>query len=156
MKLTHDDIVKWMNGYFATYNEYAQDAATVHRMDEYFAPDLNFVPYMYVFGGPGNPITGREDFYRLLTGHPTDYERFEVLDVFVDEKCMVAVDFRLVAIHDPKTDKVQVRKHYLPLYELFLDDKDRLKIKTVRFFWEASQPEVDAHYAIPKDFGGTK
>ena len=40
MKPTHDEIVQWMKDYFATYNLYAQDAATVHRMDEYFAPDL--------------------------------------------------------------------------------------------------------------------
>lgn len=156
MKPTYDEIVEWMKEYFATYNLYAQDAATVHEMDKYFAPDLNFVPYMYVFGGPDRPITGREDFYRLLTGHPNDYEQFEVLDVFVDEKRMVAVAYLLATILDAKTDEVLVRKHYLPQYELALDEKNALKIKTVRFFWEASPPEVDAHYAIPKDFGGTR
>ena len=52
MKPTYDEIVQWMKDYFATYNVYAQDAATVHRMDEYFAPDLSFMPYMSVFGGP--------------------------------------------------------------------------------------------------------
>ena len=156
MKPAYEQIVTWMKDYFATYNEYAQDPATVHRMDEYFAPDLTFVPYMYVFGGPDHPITGREDFYRLLTGHPNDYEQFEVLDVFVDEKRMVAVAYLIATILDAKTDEVLVRKHYLPLYELALDEKNALKIKTVRFFWEASPPEVDAHYAIPTDFGGTK
>ncbi len=48
-------IVQWMKDYFATYNLYAQDADTVHAMDKYFAPDLTFIPYMYVFGGPGKP-----------------------------------------------------------------------------------------------------
>ena len=37
-----------------------------------------------------------------------------------------------------------MQKHYLPLYELTIDDDDKLKIKTIRFFWEASPPEVDA------------
>jgi hypothetical protein len=156
MKPSYEQIVTWMDDYFATYNQYAQDAATVHRMDEYFAPDLEFIPYMYVFGGPEHPINGRDDFYRLLTGHPNDYEQFEVLDVFVDEKRMVAVAYLLATILDAKTDEVLVRKHYLPLYELVLDENSKLKIKTVRFFWEASPPEVDAHYAIPSDFGGTK
>jgi sulfur relay (sulfurtransferase) DsrC/TusE family protein len=66
MKPTHDEIVKWMNEYFAEYNASAQNAKTVHRMDTYFAPDFTFIPYMYVFGGPQNAITGREAFYSML------------------------------------------------------------------------------------------
>jgi hypothetical protein len=52
MKPTHDEIVQWMNAYFAEYNASAQNAKTVHRMDTYFAPDFTFIPYMYVFGRP--------------------------------------------------------------------------------------------------------
>ena len=66
MKPTHDEIVKWMTEYFDEYNRSAQKAETVHRMDTYFAPDFTFIPYMYVFGGPQNPITGRENFYSIL------------------------------------------------------------------------------------------
>ncbi len=40
-----------------------------------------------------------------------------------------------------------MQKHYLPLYELIVEDDDKLKIKTIRFFWEASPPEVDARYS---------
>lgn len=144
MKPTYDEIVKWMKDYFATYNDYAQNAETVHQMDEYFAPDLTFIPYMYVFGGPGNAIKSREDFYSMLTGHPEDYERFVVHDIFVDEKRMVAVAFLQATIFDSATDKVKVQKDYLPLYELTLDDSGALKISTIRFFWEAAPPEVEA------------
>ena len=147
MKPTRDDIVKWMNDYFAEYNASAQDAETVHAMDKYFAPDLTFIPYMSVFGGPGAAITGRENFYRTLTTHPDDYERFEVLDIFVDEERMVSVAFLIARIFSTKTDELLVQKHYLPLYELAIDDDGELKIKTIRFFWEASPPEVDANYS---------
>jgi hypothetical protein len=140
-------MVQWMKDYFATYNEYAQDGATVHELDQYFAPDLTFIPYMNVFGGPSAAIMGREDFYLTLTTHPDDYEKFEVLDIFVDEERMVAVAFLIARIFNTKTDELLVQKHYLPLYELFIDDEDRLKIKTIRFFWEASPPEVDANYS---------
>jgi hypothetical protein len=144
MKPTYDEIVKWMRDYFATYNDYAQNAETVHQMDEYFAPDLTFIPYMYVFGGPGNAIKSREDFYGMLTGHPEDYEKFVVHDIFVDEERMVAVAFLQATIFDSATDEVKVQKDYLPLYELTLDDGGALKISTIRFFWEASPPEVEA------------
>jgi hypothetical protein len=147
MRPTYDQMVQWMKDYFATYNLCAQDAATVHRMDEYFAPDLRFMPYMSVFGGPEAGHHTSEDFYAMLTGHPDDYEQFEVLDIFVDAERMVCVAFLIARIYSTKDDRLLVQKHYLPLYELALDDEDRLKIKTIRFFWEASPPEVDAHYS---------
>lgn len=155
MKPTYEDIVRWMEEYFATYNDYAQDAATVHKMDEYFAPDLTFIPYMYIFGGPQSAITSREDFYGMLTGHPEDYERFVVHDIFVDEKRMVAVAFLEATIFDTATNQVKVRKNYLPLYELILDDNGALKISTIRFFWEALAPEIDsAAYTVDKSRWG--
>ncbi len=147
MKPTYDQMIQWMKDYFVTYNLYAQDAATVHHMDEYFAPDLKFMPYMYVFGGPEHPIEGTEAFYAMLTGHPDDYEQFEVLDVFVDAERMVAVAFLIARIYATADDRLLVEKHYLPLYELAQNDDGALKIQAIRFFWEASPPEVDAHYS---------
>jgi hypothetical protein len=155
MKPTHDEIVEWMKAYFAEYNASAQDAKTVHRMDAYFAPDFTFIPYMYVFGGPQSAIKGRETFYNMLTNHPSDYERFIVHDVFVDEKRLVSVAFLEATIYETATNKVKVKKNYLPLYELKLDDKGALKIDTIRFFWEAMPPEVDgAAYAVDKSKWG--
>ena len=151
MKPTYDEIVQWMKDYFAEYNAGAQDAKTVHAMDKYFAPNLTFIPYMYLFGGPQNAIKSREDFYNMLTGHPEDYERFVVHDIFVDEKRMVAVAFVRATIYETSTDLVKVEKDYLPLYELSLDDSGALKIDTIRFFWEASPPEVEAEaYTVDK------
>lgn len=147
MKPTAEEIIQWMRDYFATYNLYAQDAGTVHEMDKYFAPDLRFKPYMYLFGGPEAGHFSRDSFYAMLTGHPDDYEQFEVLDIYVDERRLVAVAFLIATIRDSKMDEVLVRKHYLPLYELEIDENDQLKIKTIRFFWEASPPDVDAHYS---------
>lgn len=147
MKPTYAEIVQWMKDYFTTYNLYAQDAATVHHMDEYFAPDLRFMPYMSVFGGPEAGHHSCADFYRMLTSHPDDYEKFEVLDIFVDEERLVAVAFLIARIYRTEDDELLVRKHYLPLYELIIDGEGKLKIKTIRFFWEASPPEVDAMYS---------
>lgn len=144
MKPTYDEIVQWMKDYFADYNASAQNAETVHAMDKYLAPDFTFIPYTYVFGGPDNPFRGREGFYTMLTGHPEDYEEFIVHDIFVDEKRMVAVAFLQATIYDTATKTVKVQKDYLPLYELKLDEDGEFKIDTIRFFWEASPPEVDA------------
>jgi hypothetical protein len=155
MKPTHDEIVKWMNAYFVEYNASAQDPKTVHRMDPYFAPDFTFIPYMYVFGGPQSAIKGRSAFYAMLTGHPADYEKFTVHDIFVDEKRMVAVAFLEATIFETATDRVKVKKNYLPLYELMLDNNGAINIAAIRFFWEALPPEVDGTaYAVDKSKWG--
>jgi hypothetical protein len=150
MKPAYDDMVKWMKDYFNAYNAYAQNPATVNRMCDYFTPDVHFVPYVSAFGGPENAVTNRDDFFRMFTGHPTVYEKFEVEDIVVDEKQMVAVALLDVALFDSKTDEVLLRKHYLPRYQLVLDDKNTLKINRILFFWEAMPPEVDEAYAIDK------
>jgi hypothetical protein len=110
-KPAYDEIVTWMKDYFATYNLYAQDAATVHKMDTYFAPDLRFMPYMSIFGGPEAGHHSREDFYRMLTSHPDDYEQFEVLDIFVDERRMVSTAFLIATIFASKTNEVLVKNY---------------------------------------------
>ena len=112
--------------------------------------DVRFVPYISDFGGPGNAVTSRDDFFRMFTGHPTVYEQFEVEDIVVDERRMVAVSLLNVKLFDSKTDEVLVNKHYLPRYQLVLDERGKLKISTIHFFWEAMPPEVDAAYAIEK------
>ena len=104
MKPTYDEILKWMRDYFDEYNAGAQSAETVHRMDKYFAADLTFIPYMYVFGGPEQAINSRDDFYNMLTGHPEDYETFVVHDIFVDEKRLVAVAFLQATVYDTATN----------------------------------------------------
>jgi hypothetical protein len=157
MNPTRDGIEKWMMEYFDEYNRSAQNAETVHRMDTYFAPDFTFIPYMYVFGGPGSAITGRDVFYNMLTNHPSDYERFVVHDIFVDEKKLVAVAFLEATIFETGTDRIKVKKNYLPLYELKLDGEGALKIAVIRFFWEAMPPEVDgAAYAVDKSKWGNR
>jgi hypothetical protein len=157
MRPTYDAIVKWMRAYFDEYNASAQNAATVHRMDAYFAPDFTFIPYMYIFGGPQNAIKGREAFYGMLTGHPSDYEKLVVHDIFVDEKRLAAVAFLEATVYETGTDRVKVRKDYLSLYELKLDDKGALKIDVIRFFWEALPPEIDGSaYAVDESKWGDR
>jgi hypothetical protein len=150
MKPTYDEIVKWMKDYFDAYNAYAQNAETVHRMSDYFASDVHFVPYVSEFGGPSHGVTNRDDFYRMFTGHPTVYEQFDIDDIMVDEKKMVAVALLDVTLYESKTNRVLLKKHYQPQYQLVIDDANTLKIKKILFFWEAMSPEFDAPYAIEK------
>lgn len=140
MELTYDNILKWMKEYFETYNSYAQNPETVHRMDKYFAPDMEFFPYVASLKGPEGSVNNREDFYKILAGHPSSYETFEPEDIVIDERRGVAVVLLKVQVFDSKTKKVLLRKSYLPWYKLILDENRNFKIKTIRFFWEVMPP----------------
>ena len=149
MNFTYEDIVEWMNEYFKAYNAYAQNPETVDRMSDYFTPDVHFIPYISAFGGPESAVTSRDDFFRMFTGHPSVYEQFvDVEDIVVDERRMIAVALLKVELLDSKTDEVLLKKHYMPRYQLVVDENNILKIKTILFFWEAMPPEADAAYAI--------
>lgn len=148
MKPTYEDMVQFLEDYFKTYNNYAQNPATVHRMDAYYTPDVHFVPYISTFGGPENVLTNRDDFYRTFTEHPSRYEQFEGHDIIVDERRMVATALLNAVLFESETDKVLLRKHYLVRYDLGLDETDTLKIKKIHFFWEVMPPELDAEYGV--------
>jgi hypothetical protein len=149
MKPTYEEMIEFMKRYFEAYNNYAQNKETVNRMSDYFTPDVHFVPYISAFGGPDNPVTSRDTFYQMFTGHPAVYETFEsVEDIVVDERRMVATALLHVALYETKTNRLLLKKHYLPRYQLVLDDNNKLKISQILFFWESVPPEVDALYAI--------
>jgi hypothetical protein len=150
MKFTYEEILNWLKDYLNAYNSYAQNPETVERMAEYFTPDVHFIPYISAFGGPDNAITSRDDFFKMFISHPTVYEKFETEDIIVDEKRMEAVAFLNVSLYDSKTNKVLLKKHYQPRYQLVIDEKNKIKISTIFFFWESMPPEVDEAYAIKK------
>jgi hypothetical protein len=140
VELTYDNILKWVKEYFETYNSYAQNPKTVHRMDKYFAPDMEFFPYVASLKGPKGSVNNREDFYKILAGHPSSYETFEPQDIVIDERRGVVVVLLKVQVFDSKTKEVLLRKSYLPWYKLILDENKNIKIKTIRFFWEVMPP----------------
>ncbi len=150
MKPTYEEIIKFMKDYFDTYNTYAQSTETVHKLDDYYTPDVRFVPYIAAFGGPENALTSRDDFYRTFTDHPSTYETLDGEDITVDERRMATSALIKATLFESKTNRVLLRKHYLVRYDLTLDDKGKLKIKTIIFFWEVVAPELDAQYGVEK------
>lgn len=136
MELTYESIRAWFEEYFQTYNRYAQDPRTVNRMDKYFAPDMVFIPFDAALGKPGGVVDNRDDFYKILAGHPSSYETFEPQDIVIDARRGIAVVLLAVQVFDSKTGQKLLSKSYLPWYELILDHNREIKIKTIRFFWE--------------------
>jgi hypothetical protein len=151
MELTYDNIVGWMNKYFTVYSTYGQDPKTAHRMNDYFAPDLRFIPYIAALGGPEGGFTSRDEFLRTAKSHSSWYEKLTPEDITVDERRKVAaVQFGMEVINR-KTGEVAVKKSAMAHYELVLDENSTIKIKTIRFFWEVLPPGVPEFYDLFKD-----
>ena len=146
MELTYDNIVQYMKDYFETFNTYGHSPETIHRMNDYYAPDLEFFPYVAGIGHTNN----RDDFLRVLLSHPSSLEQLEPEDIVVDEKRKVAVVQLKAVISDSKTGEVLVTKRYYIRYPLVLDEHNTIKIKEVKLFWEVLPPdamEIDDAFA---------
>jgi hypothetical protein len=127
-----------MKDYFETFNTYGQDPKTVHRLDDYYAPDLEFTPYV---AGIGHS-TGRDEFFRILLSHPSGYEKLTPEEIVVDERRRIAVVLIKAEISDSRTREVLVTKRYFVLYPLVLDENNTIKIKKIQLFWEVLPPRA--------------
>ena len=151
MKLTYDNIHSWMKEYFKVYSTYGQDSKTANRMNDYFAPDLRFIPYIAAIGGPEGGFFSRDEFIHTAKSHSSWYERLTPMDITIDEnRKVVAVLFGMEVINR-KTGEAVVKKSAMAHYELVLDENDAIKIKTIRFFWEVLPPGVPEFYDLFED-----
>lgn len=139
MELTYDNIVKWMKDYLRVYSEYGKEPATVHRMNDYYTPDLEFITYI---GAPSITTTSRDDFLRHVTPHPSSYERLTPEDITVDERRKVVVVIIKFEAIDRKTGEVLVQERGISQYQLVLDENNAIKIKKVQFFREDLPPGI--------------
>lgn len=142
MEFNYDDVIQYMKNYFDTFNKYGQHPDTIHRMDDYFAPDFNFLPYVATI----QPVSGREEWYKVLLSHPSGFEKLTPHDIIFDERQKVVVVLIKAEISDSKTGELLVTKHYFARYPLVLDENNTIKIKELKFFWEVLPPgamEID-------------
>ncbi len=142
MELTYENIAKYMKEYFEAFNTYGQNPATIHRMDEYFAPDFEFIPYVATIP----KVVGRDAWYKVLLSHPSGYEKLTPEDMVIDDRRKVVVVLLKAEIIDPATRAVLVTKRYFAHYPLVVDENNAIKVKRLQFFWEVLPPgamEID-------------
>jgi hypothetical protein len=148
MEFTYDSILKWMKDYFKVYSTYGQDPKTTHRMNDYFAPDLRFVPYIAALGGPGGGFNSRDEFLRTAESHPSWHETLTPEDITVDERRKVAVVLFKMQVIDSKTGEAVVTKSAIAHYQLVLDENNTIKISKIQFFWEVLPAGVPEFYDL--------
>jgi hypothetical protein len=141
MKMTYDEIVAWIDEYFAAFNKYGQDPNEIHRMDAYFARGFSFNPYVAHVG----KVAGRENWYKVLTSHPSGMEKLTAEDVVIDETRQTFVAQIKAELSDRDSGELLLTKRYLARYPL-IEEEGTMKIERLDFFWEvlpAGALEID-------------
>jgi hypothetical protein len=136
MEPTYNDISEFMQRYFDAFNSYAQNSQTKHLMHDYFAPDLEFIPY--IANVPR--VSGRDKFLDLMSAHPHSHEMLTPEELVIDVTRKAVVALIKVVCTDTLTKEVLVVKKYLSLYPLAVDEKQTIKIRKIQYFWEVLPP----------------
>jgi transglutaminase-like putative cysteine protease len=131
MKMTYDQMAEWIEVYFADFNKYGQDPREIHRMDEYFSKDFVFNPYIAYVG----EVSGRDEWYKVLTSHPSGIEVLTPEAVIIDDRRQEFVAQIKTDLVDRDTREVLLTKRYLARYPLVEED-GKMKIERLEFFWE--------------------
>lgn len=138
MRLTYDEIERFMTEYFPAYSDYGQDPATAHRMHDYYAPDFVFTGYVG-FAEP-TVYAGRDAFLDFDVSHPPSFERLTSEDMTIDERrktVCVVIKFEFI---NGDTGHVEVVERGMSHYQLVLDEKGAIKIKSLLFFPQRLAP----------------
>jgi len=139
MELTYDSMVEFMEEYFPVFSNFGQHPATVHRMNDYFAPDLVFTGYM---GFPEGLLVypNRQAFLDFDVSHPWAFERLTPLDLTVDERRKVVFALIKFEFVERETGRVLVEELGTAQYHLALDENGTIKIKRLLFFPQRIAP----------------
>jgi hypothetical protein len=100
-------------------------------MDEYFSRDFVFNPYIAYVG----KVAGRENWYNVLTSHPSGIEVLTPEHVVIDERRQEFVAQIKTDLVDRDSREVLLTKRYLARYPLIEED-GKWKIERLEFFWE--------------------
>ena len=131
MEFTYDEMLNWMEQYFAAYNKYAQEPETTQRMSDYFAKDLEFT--LAIAGV--RDFNNRDEFLRIVSSHPSHRETIKPEDMVIDERTKTVVVLAKTEIRDTKTEEILVEEKYLVRYQLSMDE-GKTKIRKVLLFKE--------------------
>ncbi len=136
MKKTYKEIKDFMVEYFKTYTLYAQDAETMHKLNDYWSYNFTSTAYLELKGGEyPQKFSNRKNWQDfLIEGHMNIIEKLIAKEIIIDtDKKKVAVVLEII-----KKDKITggqlCRLDGFGLYDLFIDEDNTLKISKLDFY----------------------
>jgi hypothetical protein len=133
MESLYSNIVRFMEEYFPAYSQYAQESATQHLMDKFYAPELSF---------DDDVVKSREEWYERCLAHPAIQDKLSVEHLFVDEKQKEAGALLKTQAVDRATGDVLLELKMNVLYNLKIADTNEIKITKARVFLESDPRKI--------------
>lgn len=136
MKFKYDEIKKFLENYFKDYSDYAQDVETMHRLNEYWDPEVIAKAYMKLATGEYPIICHNREAWQnfLIEGHRKILETLVPKEIIIDTVEMKAATTLEVQKYDRETKKPICNFDGIGFYKLIIDNNDTLKIVSIDFF----------------------
>jgi hypothetical protein len=140
MKLAYDEVVNWLDAYFASCNEHQGGPDDVANLTKWFAPDLEFM--MYTPPSFVVPPLSRQQLLMLFV-HPGIREHLRPQYYAIDlEKNIAVVQFEIQFVEEPSGrawPALQASCHY----HLVVDDTGTIRIGKIKYWTQSHGPEDD-------------
>ncbi len=136
MELTYENMVNFMNQYFADYNRYGGNPDTLPNMLKYYVPEIELHSFTL------NAV--RPFFLEGILGamtHPGLHEEFTPRYYVVDEKRKVVVVQLKNQFTEEAINKSYPAKELSVHYHLTQDENNNIRVSKILFFTEPRSPD---------------
>jgi hypothetical protein len=136
MGFNYDEMAQFIDNYFKAFTRCGHDPDTNYLLNEYYAPELEFIPNTQ----GESKIPNREAWYRQIS-QPALQEYFTPEHIIIDERQGLIDVLAKSEVKDKMTGKTVLGGNFNCVYELKIDKDNSLKIKKIDFFFEI-KPET--------------
>ena len=136
MRFSYDDALEFMEKYYKVVNTQAQEPETMHRIEKYYVPDLEIIPYV---AGQAR-VFGRDQFVKLMSSHPSTHEKLTPEHIMIDERKKFVTVLLKTEVSDKVTGEILLTRMLVCMYQLTVDDNNKIKITKLIYFEEGVPP----------------
>jgi hypothetical protein len=130
----YQKIEQFMADYYAAYNQYAQDAATIDLMDEYWAPEFLSVQYLPI---PGYPLVMNRTTWKnlLVSAHLNMLEILNPEEISIDTHKLTVVTRAIIDFKDRSSGDLILELSCIGFYNLKIDRNHKLKMTCLKLYF---------------------
>jgi hypothetical protein len=131
--MNYKKIEAFMLDYFNAFNLYAQDAATIDKMDEYWAPEFFSVQYLPLPQYPVMDLVTWKNF--MVFVHLNVLETLTIEEMSIDTETMSVVARISINFNDRFSGALMLHVDGIAFYNLKVDEQKKLKITCLRLYF---------------------
>jgi len=137
-KVSYNQVETFMEDYYNAYNLYAQDAATIDLMDQYWAPEFISIQFLPVPQYPVLDLVNWKNF--LVFVHLNLLETITVDELSIDTKKLTVVSRLSIDFNDRFTGALVLHVDATAFYNLKVEKKNKLKMTWLKLYF--ADPEA--------------